>query len=132
AVGTPGVCEPAALAAAGATELVVPKLKTTRATVAVARIMPSPGGGRLAIVGLGPGGREDLTERARQTLEAADAVVGYYGYLDLVRPWLGAKAYHGSAIGDEVDRCRLALTLARRGQRVALVSSGDAGIYGMA
>jgi precorrin-3B C17-methyltransferase len=65
-------------------------------------------------------------------LEAADAVVGYHAYLDLLRPWLAGPAYHGSPIGEEVQRARLALMLARAGQRVALVSSGDAGVYGTA
>jgi len=88
--------------------------------------------GRLTVVGLGPGALEDLTERGRQALQAAEVVVGYHSYLDQVRPWLGPKAYHGSPIGDEIERCALALTLARSGCRVALVSSGDAGIYGMA
>jgi len=59
-------------------------------------------------------------------------VVGYHGYLDLVRGWLDGKALHGSPIGEEVERCRLAVSLCRAGQRVALVSSGDAGVYGTA
>lgn len=132
AVGAPGVCEPAALRAAGAEALLVPKVKTHRATVAVARVRGRTMAGRLTVVGLGPGAPEDLTERGRQALQAADVVVGYHGYLDQVRPWLGPKAYHGSPIGDEIERCRLAITLARSGRQVALVSSGDAGIYGMA
>lgn len=131
AVGVGAVCEPAALRATGAAELVVPKRKAARATVAVARA-GAERRGHLAVVGIGPGGEEDVTARARRALEEAEAVVGYHGYLDLVRPWLGRKAYHGSPIGDEAERCRLAIDLARRGRRVALVSSGDAGIYGMA
>jgi precorrin-3B C17-methyltransferase len=65
-------------------------------------------------------------------LQAADAVAGYDGYLDLLRPWLSGPAFHGSPIGAEVERARLAIALARDGQRVALVSSGDAGVYGTA
>jgi len=132
AVGTPGVCEPSALRAAGAAVLVVPKMKTNRATVAVARVASGTAPGRLTLVGLGPGAPEDLTERGRQALQAAEVIVGYRGYLDLIRPWLGPKAYHGSPIGDEIQRCELAIGLARSGRQVALVSSGDAGIYGMA
>ncbi|HEY3115614.1 MAG TPA: precorrin-3B C(17)-methyltransferase, partial [Chloroflexota bacterium] len=132
AVGTGAVCEPAALLAAGATELIVPKARTQRATVAVARVARQSALGHLAIVGLGPGGPDDLTRRGRDALERAQVIVGYEGYLDLVRPWLGFKAYHGSPIGDEIERCSLALDLVERDQRVALVSSGDAGIYGMA
>ncbi len=132
AVGAPGVCEPAALLAAGAAELVVPKAKTDRVTLAVARLVAPPTEGRLAIVGIGPGDPEQLTFRARRALEAADVVVGYQGYLDQVRPWLGATEYRGSPIGDEAGRCRLAIDLSRVGRRVALISSGDAGIYAMA
>ena len=135
AVGAPGVCEPAALRAACACTLLVPKTKTARATVAVARINAAGQGGHrgaLTIVGLGPGAPEDLTERGRRVLEGAEAVVGYHGYLDQIRPWLGDKVYHGSPIGAEVERCRLAISLTLSGRRVALVSSGDAGIYGMA
>ncbi len=131
-MGTPGVCEPAALLAARAEKLTVPKQKTSRATVAVARTGARATPGHLTIVGLGPGAPEDLTERARQALASADTVVGYNSYLDQIRPWLGPKTYHSSPIGDEIERCELAITLARAGHRVALVSSGDAGIYGMA
>jgi precorrin-3B C17-methyltransferase len=73
-----------------------------------------------------------VTERAIRTLEGADDIVGYDGYLEQVRPWVGLKRYHGSPIGQEVERSRLAITLAREGRRVALVSSGDAGVYGTA
>jgi cobalt-precorrin 5A hydrolase / precorrin-3B C17-methyltransferase len=139
AVGAPGVCEPAALLASGAPTLLVPKMRTRRVTIAVARIhfASSPlthqaFRGGLALVGIGPGGPEGLTARARELLQAADAVVGYHGYLDLLRPWLVGPVLHGSPIGEEVPRARLAIMLARAGQSVALVSSGDAGVYGTA
>jgi len=88
--------------------------------------------GHLAIVGLGPGGEELLTPRARQALESAEVVVGYRAYLDLLRPWLRGVEHQASELGEEVARAREAIDLARAGRRVALVSSGDAGIYGMA
>ena len=132
AVGVGSVSEPAALLAAGTRTLLAPKAKTKRVTVAVARTARSSRPGALKLVGLGPGAPEAITARGRSVLKEADAVVGYEGYLDQVRPWLEPKAFHGSRIGDEVERCRLAISLARSGQRVALVSSGDAGIYGMA
>jgi len=132
AVGTPAVCEPAALRAAGTSELLLPKVKTRRVTVALARFADVAGNGRLRVVGIGPGGRRNATEAARQALEASDVVVGYHAYLDLVRPWLGEKVYHGSPIGDERARCELALELMAASHDVALVCSGDAGIYGMA
>ncbi|HXF83116.1 MAG TPA: precorrin-3B C(17)-methyltransferase [bacterium] len=156
AIGAPGVCEPAALLAAGASSLVVPKTRSRRVTVAVARhttpalVAPAPqrdagphahrspsaadtrGAGQLSIVGLGPGGQEGLTERARAVLARAEVVVGYQGYLDLLRPWLVGPDFHGSPIGAEVHRAQHAIALARAGRRVALVSSGDAGVYGTA
>jgi cobalt-precorrin 5A hydrolase/precorrin-3B C17-methyltransferase len=132
AVGAPGVCEPAALLASGAQALIVPKTATGRATVAVAcAAVPSPRG-HLAVVGIGPGAPEHLTGRVRRLLEDADAVVGYHGYLDQVRPWLGPKVYYGSAIGEETERADLAIALSRAGRTVTLVSSGDAGVYGTA
>jgi cobalt-precorrin 5A hydrolase/precorrin-3B C17-methyltransferase len=131
-VGTPAVCEPAALRAARTSELLLPKIKTRRVTVAIARVAHASGEGRLRVVGIGPGGRRDITEAARQALEASEVVVGYHAYLDLVRPWLGDKVYHGSPIGDERERCELVLELMAAGHHVALVCSGDAGIYGMA
>ncbi len=158
AVGAPGVCEPAALLAAGpGAAMVVPKVRTSRVTVAVARAASrrypddlaasqrgaisaalsashtrGQGQGLLSVVGIGPGAVQELTDRARKTLEEAEAIVGYNGYLDYVRPWLPTKTYYGSPIGDEIERCRLAISLSRHGQPVALVSSGDAGIYGTA
>ncbi|MCL4543389.1 MAG: precorrin-3B C(17)-methyltransferase [Chloroflexi bacterium] len=87
--------------------------------------------GNLAVIGLGPGGHADLSERAIEALRNADRIAGYTGYTDLVRQWLPAAHYVDSPLGSEVDRCQVALTLAREGLHVALVSSGDAGVYGM-
>ena len=91
-----------------------------------------PQQGTLTVVGIGPGAPEDMTLRARTALERAEAVVGYGLYLDMLRPWLRQKQYYASLIGEEAARCRLAINLMRAGKQVALVSSGDAGIYGMA
>lgn len=131
AVGAPGVCEPAAVLAAGGGQLLVAKQKTKRVTVAVARTAPASAGS-LALVGLGPGTPEGLTAEARAALEAADTVVGYELYVDMVRAWLSDKQYLARPIGQELERCREAIDLARAGRKVALVCSGDAGIYGMA
>ena len=139
ATGCHGVAEGAALAAAGpASALVVAKTKSRRATCALARapapIDPDRVGrpqGRLAIVGLGPGAACWRTPEAQALLDDAEDWVGYHGYLDLLeRPH--AKAVHGFGLGEEEARARLALDLAATGRRVALVSSGDAGIYAMA
>jgi cobalt-precorrin 5A hydrolase/precorrin-3B C17-methyltransferase len=162
AVGTPGVCEPAALLASGSATLLVPKQKCGRVTVAVARLSsslspwerdrvrvdadggqepsprPSPPGrgghkrGRLTIIGIGPGAADLLTVRAIDALERCEVIVGYERYIQLLGQRAASKEIHGSAIGHEIDRARLAIDLARRGREVALISSGDAGIYGMA
>ena len=88
--------------------------------------------GTLYVVGIGPGGHEHMTFAAREAIEGADTVVGYKTYLDLIEPLLAGKDVVSSGMKKEVDRCREALELARAGKIVALVSSGDAGIYGMA
>lgn len=130
-VGAPGVCEPAALLASGGERLIAAKTKTSRATVAIARKEVRPAVGHLAIVGIGPGGK-DITVRARETLGRAEEIIGYRLYLDQVRTLFPDRVYHESSIGEETERCTLALERMRAGARVALVSSGDAGIYGMA
>jgi cobalt-precorrin 5A hydrolase/precorrin-3B C17-methyltransferase len=131
AVGTPSVSEAAALRHAGAgAELVVPKTASDMATVAIARRRPR---GRLAIVGLGPGARDLLTPRAVAALAGATVVVGLDQYVDQVRDLLrpGTRVV-ASALGDEEERARTAVDEARAGRSVALVSSGDAGVYAMA
>jgi precorrin-2 C20-methyltransferase/precorrin-3B C17-methyltransferase len=88
--------------------------------------------GKVWVVGLGPGDPLLLTPQAREVLWAAEILVGYDSYLKALAP-LGLRAeLHGSPIGAEADRAAHALELARAGRRVALVSSGDAGVYGMA
>ncbi len=88
--------------------------------------------GKLYIVGIGPGGPEHLTPAAAAAIDASGTVVGYKTYLDLVMPLLKDKNVRSSGMRKEMERCREALELAAGGERVALVSSGDAGIYGMA
>lgn len=88
--------------------------------------------GQLWVVGLGPGAEDLLTPRARAVLESADVVVGYRAYIDMVRAWLPAARCVDSDLGEETARAKAALLLAAQGMRVALVSGGDAGVYGMA
>jgi precorrin-4/cobalt-precorrin-4 C11-methyltransferase len=88
--------------------------------------------GRLSVVGIGPGAADLLTVRAVNAIDMAEVLVGYTGYLQLLGDRVAGKELHGSAIGREIDRVCLAIDLAHRGRRVALISSGDAGIYGMA
>lgn len=88
--------------------------------------------GVLSVVGIGPGAEDLLTPRARAVLQAADVVIGYGVYTEMVRAWLPGARCIDSAIGEEAERARASLELAQQGKRVALVSSGDAGVYGMA
>ncbi len=84
------------------------------------------------VVGLGPGGPQFLTAQAQSALTQAEVLCGYTVYLDLVRPYFPEKEYYSTGMTQEIDRCRWALETARRGKVVALVCSGDAGVYGMA
>jgi cobalt-precorrin 5A hydrolase / precorrin-3B C17-methyltransferase len=127
-VGTPSVAE-AAVLAAGAT-LVVEKTKSAHATVAVGRLAPR---GQLRIVGLGPGARDLLTPRARAAIQRSSTVVGLDQYVDQIRDLLrpGTRVLE-SGLGSEEARAQTALDEARAGRAVALVCSGDAGLYAMA
>lgn len=87
--------------------------------------------GTLYVVGLGPGSPGLLTPDAAEAIVAADTVVGYHGYLELIAPHLTHKTVIGRDLGLEVERARVALGAAECGRVVALVSSGDAGVYGM-
>ncbi len=140
AVGCHGVAEGTALAAAGPNaELLVAKTKSPRATCAIARA-PGPidamavgkPRGWIGIVGTGPGSAEWLTPEAAAMLARATEVVGYGLYLDLVGERIAGKTRHEFPLGEEEARVRHALDLAAQGREVALVSSGDPGIYAMA
>jgi cobalt-precorrin 5A hydrolase/precorrin-3B C17-methyltransferase len=138
--GCHGVAEGAALAAVGRRGwLVAPKRKSRRATVAVAQsptaLDPLSIGrprGRLWVVGIGPGDAAHRTPAADAALAQARHVVGYRLYLDLLGEAIAGKKLHDSPLGREEDRARLALDLAAGGEDVALVSSGDAGVYALA
>ncbi len=84
------------------------------------------------VVGLGPGGQEFLTAQAQSALQKAQVLCGYTVYLDLVRPYYPDKETYTTGMTRELDRCRWALETAQSGKTVALVCSGDAGVYGMA
>lgn len=88
--------------------------------------------GKLSVVGIGPGDYENMTVRADRALEGSQVIVGYSVYVDLVKDRYPGKEYRTTAMTQEADRCRLALDLAREGRDVAMVCSGDSGIYGMA
>ena len=138
-VGTPGVAEAAALAAAGPdAELIVAKTKSTRATCAIAR-SPAPVielhgkiRGILSVVGIGPGSALTRSPAATRSLQTSTDWVGYGLYLDLVADLKQDQTEHRFPLGGEEDRVRHAIALAKQGKQVALVCSGDAGIYAMA
>ncbi|WP_405093712.1 precorrin-3B C(17)-methyltransferase [Micromonospora sp. NBC_01392] len=133
-VGTPSVAEAAALldvdGRSGDAELLVPKTASAMATVAVARHAPR---GRLAVVGLGPGAADLRTPRAVAELRRAAVVVGLDQYVDQVRGVLrpGTRVL-ASGLGAEEARARAAVAEAAAGRAVALIGSGDAGVYAMA
>ena len=132
AVGTPSVAEAAALAAAGpGAALVIEKRRSAEATVAVARrVRPE---GHLAVVGLGPGDPGLRTPAAVAAIRHAGVVIGYGPYVDLALDLLAPRQQvMRSPIGDETDRVTEALRRAAGGDRVALVCSGDPGVYAMA
>ena len=87
---------------------------------------------RVTVVGLGPGAGRDLTGRAREALERADLIVGYTAYIALIREEFPEKEMLSTGMRREVDRCRAAVEAAASGKDVAMVCSGDSGIYGMA
>ena len=86
---------------------------------------------KLYAVGLGPGGADGMTIRAKHVLEQCDVIVGYTVYIDLVREAFPDKTYLSTPMRKEVDRVRLALETASSGKTVAMICSGDAGVYGM-
>jgi cobalt-precorrin 5A hydrolase/precorrin-3B C17-methyltransferase len=159
-VGCHGVSEGAALAAAGPQgSLIVAKTKSARATCAIAQmavphatgphgdeahgLMPHFDGaysdgqpgvqrGHLAVVGIGPGHRDSRTPEVSAALRTATDWVGYSLYLDLVGDLHTTQQRHDYNLGEEIDRVRAAIALAAAGRNVALVCSGDAGIYAMA
>ncbi|MER5401584.1 precorrin-3B C(17)-methyltransferase [Streptomyces sp. NPDC002599] len=135
AVGTPSVAEAAALLGGG--ELLVPKRKSVRAdgqpAMATCAVVRRPARGRLAVVGLGPGARDLLTPRATAELRRAAVLVGLDQYVDQIRDLLRpGTLILESGLGAEEERARTAVAEARRGQAVALIGSGDAGVYAMA
>lgn len=137
-VGCHGVSEGAALACAGPeASLVVEKEKTATCTVALTRApevitsLPGRSRGRLSIVGIGPGQATWRTPEVSQLVAEAEELVGYGLYIDLLGPLAAGKERSDFPLGGEEDRCRYALEQAGKGKNVALVCSGDAGIYAM-
>jgi len=137
-VGCHGVAEAAALAAAGPEAVLrLAKTKSANATCALAaapRPVTRVGGrsrGRLALVGIGPGEASMRTPEASRLVAEADEIVGYGLYIDLLGPLASGRRRSDFPLGSETARCRYSLERAGEGRSVALVCSGDAGIYAM-
>lgn len=135
-VGCHGVAEGAALAAAGpSATLAITKQKSANATCAAADMLadglPGQPRGRLAVVGIGPGRSDLRTPEASRLIAEADELVGYAPYIDLLAGAAAGKPRQDFPLGEEEARCRYALERAAEGRNVALVCSGDAGIYAM-
>lgn len=137
-VGTHSVAEAGTLAQFGdAAGLVVEKQKGAQATCAVAEVseprseLRGRARGRLSIVGIGPGQSSWRTPEVSRLVSEAEELVGYGLYIDLLGPLAAGKLRSDFPLGGEEDRCRYALEEAAKGKNVALVCSGDAGIYAM-
>ena len=87
---------------------------------------------KLYVVGLGPGAPAAMTGAARTALEKAEVLCGYTVYVEMIRPLFPGKEIYTTPMRGEIERCRHALSLASAGKTVAMVCSGDAGVYGMA
>lgn len=139
-VGCHGVCEGAALAASGpGGALVIPKRKSKRATCAIAAASSAIDNkkagriqGKLSVIGIGPGQDAWRTPEASALIQEATDLVAYGLYLDLLSNSIAGKTRHDFGLGEEEKRVRAALDLAAEGRNVALISSGDIGIYAMA
>ncbi|MBQ2191973.1 MAG: precorrin-3B C(17)-methyltransferase [Clostridia bacterium] len=88
--------------------------------------------GKLFIVGIGPGNYENMTVRADRALSESDTIIGYHVYVELVRGRWPEKEYLTTPMTREAERCQMALDEAKKGKTVALICSGDSGVYGMA
>lgn len=137
-VGCHGVSEAAALAAAGPeATLIAEKQKTANATCALA-LSPTPlttfpgrKRGTVSLIGIGPGRSDWRTPEASRLIAGAEELVGYGFYIDLLGPLARGKPRADFPLGGEEDRCRYALEQAAKGRNIAIICSGDAGIYAM-
>lgn len=87
---------------------------------------------KIHVVGIGPGGAEGMTYEARIALDDCDLICGYTEYIKLITPLYPEKELLATPMMQEIERCRLALQAAKNGKTVAMICSGDAGVYGMA
>ena len=87
---------------------------------------------KIYIVGIGPGNLDDMSKRAYDTLKNSDVIIGYSVYIDLIKDEFKDKEIISSGMKKEIERCKECVEIYKQGKSVALISSGDSGIYGMA
>jgi cobalt-precorrin 5A hydrolase/precorrin-3B C17-methyltransferase len=148
-IGVGAVCEPCAALAGDNASVIVGKTKFKGITLAVAEEKGlgtsqhsgsqlrkarwrSAEKGKIYLIGIGPGGREYITPRAVEALEEAEVIVSYKGYLPYISEYITGKEVIARGMGGEVERAKKALKKAGEGGIVAVVSSGDPGVYAMA
>lgn len=88
--------------------------------------------GKLYVVGIGPGSLSHMTLRAKEVIEESNIIVGYTKYIDMIKPIIEDKEVFATGMRGEEDRCKRALELSKEDNVVSIISTGDAGIYGMA
>jgi cobalt-precorrin 5A hydrolase/precorrin-3B C17-methyltransferase len=127
-IGLPGAAEPSA---ASAGKLLGPRIAEAGVTVALAMSKP-PESGELSVIGTGPGDARFVTQEARAAIDACEVLVGYKLYIDLIpEPWKRGKIVERYGMGEEEDRVLRAFSYVESGYRVALLSGGDASLFGM-
>ena len=87
---------------------------------------------KIYVVGIGPGAYEKMTIEAAEVLKKCDVIIGYTVYIDLVKDHFPEKEFLSTPMRKEVERCVMAFEEANKGKTVAMICSGDAGVYGMA
>lgn len=87
---------------------------------------------KLYVVGIGPGGREDMTIRACETIAGCDVIAGYGFYIDMLKDMISGKEIITTGMRGEIERCREAVEKVKQGYDTCIISTGDAGLYGMA
>lgn len=125
-------CEQPAPAEATSPPATPPPTPVSAAADDGAAVEPSKPGGKLFLVGFGPGNHEHLTFRAREAIAEAEVIIGYRTYVRLVKDLIQGKEVHYTGMTEELERARKAVNFAYQGRKAALISSGDIGIYGMA
>lgn len=87
---------------------------------------------KLYVIGIGPGGREHMTLKAIETIKKCDIIIGYTPYIGYLGDLIEGKQIYSTGMKGEIDRCKLAIRKAKEGHNTAIISTGDAGLYGMA